>query len=430
MRHIFTSYFNRIRLGGQICRYFFAVFWEDPEARNLLILAGGRRIRAFAALTLAWACAFVAPSCLFGDIFPAGCDKASGGQGNTDETSIGFIYHQAHLGDTVQVLPTLGMVGPKLPQTGGACEALNATGSVYIASGLVVRFLDNVTLDPGFIYQCPTNTTPPCTVGPYNVTIVNALVGADVTYPKGTIAGTPNSVRAVQWSFSNKVRSNPSGFETLDRTDTDSISIVHPCIQVVKQRVLPQGRTCFVPGDNALFNGYVTNCGDISLTNVIVNDSCTGRLILLDPVSGVPLATNAQGGVTLAAGAFANYATSYTPSQAASCAGVPTNSVTATGTDTTAIGGPNASVTNSASATCPFCVTPCITVSLSNRVPTIVWTSIPGKSYRVQYRPDLSSGTFWSNLIPDVVASASTATNRDNTLGTASQRFYRVVVLP
>ncbi len=69
-------------------------------------------------------------------------------------------------------------------------------------------------------------------------------------------------------------------------------------------------------------------------------------------------------------------------------------------------------------------------LSLSNRVATIVWTAIPAQTYRVQYRQDLSAGTGWSDLTPDVVASAFTATNRDNTLGTAAQRFYRVVALP
>src|SRR5258708_4709350 len=286
------------------------------------------------------------------DEFPAGCALADAGKGNTSTTGVNFNYHQAHLNDTVQVFPTLGMVGPALPQTGGACEAQQATGSVYITTGLLVKFLDNVTLDPGLIYQCPTNTTPPCTPGPYNIMITPALVGMPVTSPGGSINGVPNTVRAIQWSFSSHVRTGTPE-ETLDKLDTASISIVHPCIAVVKQCALPQGTTCFAPGANALFTGYVTNCGDINLTNVIAIDTRTGRLTLNDPVSGLPLATNASGGVTLAVSAYATYATSYTPSLSEFCAGATTNSVTVTGTDTSDIGCPNSHVTGSRPATWP-----------------------------------------------------------------------------
>jgi hypothetical protein len=367
------------------------------------------------------------PYGLLADIYPPGCDKASGGQGNTSTTSVNFNYHQAHLGDTVQVFPMVGMVGPQYPQTGGACEAINATGSIYIASGLLAKFLDNATLDPGFIYQCPTNTTPPCTPGPYNVTITPALVGAGIAYPEGSIGGAPNTVRALQWATA-QVRTDLVGYETLDKYDSASITLVHPCIRVVEQCLLPQG---FAPNGAVVFTGYVTNCGDINLTNVIANDARAGRLVLNDPISGLPLATNASGGITLSIGTIAVYWSSYVPTVTETSQGVTTNSVAVTGNDTSDIGGPSSAVTNySASATCPLCPTPCISISFSNKVATIVWTSVPGQKYRVQYRSGLSSGTFWSNVAPDIVASASTATNQDNTLGTTGQRLYRVIALP
>src|SRR5712671_3528844 len=112
-----------------------------------LCLPGIASGRGTAAVILGWAFGFVGSSGLIADISPPFCDKASGGQGNTSTSTINFQYNQAHLYDTVQVFPVLGMVRD-------ACEAMNATGSVYIASGLLVRFLDNATLDPGFIYQC------------------------------------------------------------------------------------------------------------------------------------------------------------------------------------------------------------------------------------------------------------------------------------
>jgi hypothetical protein len=251
-----------------------------------------------------------------------------------------------------------------------------------------------------------------------------------VVYPQGSIGGAPNTVRALQWSYSTHVRSNPSGFELLDRVTTDSITIVHPGIQTVEQCVLPQGRMGFAPGEAVVLTGYVTNCGDINLTNVIANGTQAGRLVLNDPVTGSPLATNTNGGAFLAVGSMAIYRASYVPTLTEASRGFTTNSVTVTATDTSEIGGPSAAVSDSTFATCPICVAPCVSISMSNGVATIVWSATPGQKYRVQYRQDLNGGTVWSNLTPDIMAFAFSATNQDNILGTAGQRFYRVVTLP
>jgi hypothetical protein len=57
----------------------------------------------------------------------------------------------------------------------------------------------------------------------------------------------------------------------------------------------------------------------------------------------------------------------------------------------------------------------------------ITWTAISNQVYRVQYNANLAS-TSWLNLAPDVTATGSTASFTDHP-GTASQRFYRVVLL-
>src|SRR5262245_19428225 len=55
-------------------------------------------------------------------------------------------------------------------------------------------------------------------------------------------------------------------------------AIVTPCIQVVKVCAYPPTfPTCFPAGANIDFIGYVTNCGDIRLTDVTVVD---GRSLL------------------------------------------------------------------------------------------------------------------------------------------------------
>jgi hypothetical protein len=66
-------------------------------------------------------------------------------------------------------------------------------------------------------------------------------------------------------------------------------------------------------------------------------------------------------------------------------------------------------------------------VTLSNDVVTLVWTSVPGQSYRLQYTDDLAV-PLWIDLAGDVTASGSSA-SKDDDLTSASQKFYRVQVL-
>ena len=56
---------------------------------------------------------------------------------------------------------------------------------------------------------------------------------------------------------------------------------------------------------------------------------------------------------------------------------------------------------------------------------TLTWSAIPGQSYRVQFKNDLTDPS-WSDLLPDVTASLDSAMKMDPLNGT--QRFYRVLV--
>ncbi len=58
---------------------------------------------------------------------------------------------------------------------------------------------------------------------------------------------------------------------------------------------------------------------------------------------------------------------------------------------------------------------------------TLVWTSIPSKTYRVQYKANLTDS--WSDLSGDVTAGDFTASKTDST-GLTTRRFYHVLVLP
>jgi hypothetical protein len=64
---------------------------------------------------------------------------------------------------------------------------------------------------------------------------------------------------------------------------------------------------------------------------------------------------------------------------------------------------------------------------LTNSTVTLSWTAVPGRSYRVQYKPDLSAAN-WIDLPGDILASGNTASKTD--ARTQANRFYRVALLP
>jgi hypothetical protein len=67
-----------------------------------------------------------------------------------------------------------------------------------------------------------------------------------------------------------------------------------------------------------------------------------------------------------------------------------------------------------------------LSITATSGIVNIVWTAVSGSVYRVQYTPDFGN---WSNLLPDVQATNSTASAVDDP-GGAMQRFYRVMLLP
>ncbi len=66
-------------------------------------------------------------------------------------------------------------------------------------------------------------------------------------------------------------------------------------------------------------------------------------------------------------------------------------------------------------------------IQLTNGIITITWNSVAGGMYRVQEISNLSGGA-WTDLLPDVTATGSTAT-QTNAIGSATQQFYRIKVL-
>jgi subtilisin-like proprotein convertase family protein len=66
-------------------------------------------------------------------------------------------------------------------------------------------------------------------------------------------------------------------------------------------------------------------------------------------------------------------------------------------------------------------------IATSNGIVTVTWTAFPGQAYRLQSTTNLSGG-YWNSLTPDVTATNSIASKTDSP-GSATQSFYRVLVL-
>jgi hypothetical protein len=144
--------------------------------------------------------------------------------------------------------------------------------------------------------------------------------------------------------------------EPLRHFHGSSIQIFAPQIQVTATGNLPTGKSCFPTNGMIQFRGVVANGGDITLTNIVAIDSRSGPLMLSDPLTGLPLNPgNPTAPVSLPVGRYATFANSYSPTPQEIAAGSATNTITVRGTDTSDVGGPRASVTNSVGVVCPLC---------------------------------------------------------------------------
>jgi hypothetical protein len=65
---------------------------------------------------------------------------------------------------------------------------------------------------------------------------------------------------------------------------------------------------------------------------------------------------------------------------------------------------------------------------MSGTVVRLVWDSLAGQTYRVQYASDLTPTVTWTDLTPDVTASGATATYSYDAAA-ATPRFYRIFIV-
>jgi hypothetical protein len=65
-------------------------------------------------------------------------------------------------------------------------------------------------------------------------------------------------------------------------------------------------------------------------------------------------------------------------------------------------------------------------IVISNGTAVVTWSTVPGHTYRLQSKDHLED-TNWTDIVPDILAAASTATATDS-ITNSSQRFYRVFI--
>jgi hypothetical protein len=139
--------------------------------------------------------------------------------------------------------------------------------------------------------------------------------------------------------------------------------------------------------------------------------------------------------VVLSPGAYAIFSNSFLPTTEEIDAGSSTNLVTATAQDTTEIGGPNASVTNSTWTVCAICVLPTPAPPVSVKLAAVEYTGDRlfrfavtgpvGVTCVIHATTNPASGN-WLPLSTN--SSPFTFVDRDAAL--YPQRFYRATALP
>jgi len=66
-------------------------------------------------------------------------------------------------------------------------------------------------------------------------------------------------------------------------------------------------------------------------------------------------------------------------------------------------------------------------ITMSGTDVALVWSSLAGQTYRVQYKTALADAS-WTDLPGDVTAAGATAAKTDS-VGAATQRLYRISVM-
>jgi hypothetical protein len=169
--------------------------------------------------------------------------------------------------------------------------------------------------------------------------------------------------------------------------------------------------TSGMSANNKTYDGTTT--ATISSNNAVLNG------VLAGDVANVRLSTNGYSANFLSAGVASGIGVTIS--------GLTLTGAVATNYTLTQPVGLSANITAKALTTTSVPLPTITSLHLTNGVVTIAWNSVAGGIYRVQYIDNLN-GPGWTDLLPDVTAAGSIAT-QTNVVSNALQRFYRVGVL-
>ena len=221
-----------------------------------------------------------------------------------------------------------------------------------------------------------------------------AATNASIDATSGVFTWTPTQGQIGSNAFEVIVADN--GLPSLSATQTFSVTVLPsnnpPVLAMVSNRTVAAGVT-------------------LTITNVATDPDSPPQVLTfsLDPGAPADASIGATDGVFM-----------WTPADSQAGA----NSITVRVTDN---GLPNLS--DAKTFTVNVLVRPVLeTIVMSANSATLTWNAIPGTTYRVQFKTNLTD-TAWGDLVPDVTATGATASASDPS-STNDMRFYRILVVP
>ena len=278
-----------------------------------------------------------------------------------------------------------------------ACPATPAArGSILTQTGTVSN-TGNVTLINVYVVSNePVPNTP--VIGP-----ITLAPGASSNFTASFLAPTdccdvPTTLIARGQDKCSLATVTARASDVCELLSTPGISVTEEC----PTSPVAIGQTYF-------YSGVVSNTGDVYLTNVFVYAN--------HPIAGTVVLRPWE----LAPGEFEEFDDSFVVTATTS-----NNVLTASGTDVCQARTVNASADCSGPIGGSAGGPTILSITASNGVATITWTSTAGTTYTLQYKDKPQDAT-WLNL-PGNVTAAGTTTSKTNILGPLSGRFYRVLV--
>jgi uncharacterized repeat protein (TIGR01451 family) len=300
--------------------------------------------------------------------------------------------------DVCNYLPVTDSVNSTCPITTSPAIAVSLNcpllptprGGLYTYNGSVSNAGDVSLVNVYVTNDEPSNHTP--VLGP-----ITLAPGASMPFTNSYVAPTCccliiDTVTATGQNFCNSSNVSATDTSVCPLLTTPSLTLVETC----PASPIPMGSTFD-------FSGYVTNTGDVVLTNVVVYGPLGTNNPVLGPVSLAPGQSQPYSGA---------YTTVFNSSNVV---------ITTTGQETCA------GTTASNSVICIVVPTPQI-ADPTNGTTKVSFPTADGGTYTVQYKNNITDPT-WTNL-QAVTGTGAVVFVTDTTTAGYPTRFYRVVVAP